>query len=148
MTAKVSLNENRTLTVCSDDGHKIYIDGKEVFTNQLSNFSSKIFVTNTLQVIAISVTNIVGHGAFKAALSNSSVVSDGSWKCSSKFSYDWQLIDFNDRLWSAPTTTGSFDACYGFPSSARWLWTDKSYSSINTIYCRKTLSKICLYVTI
>ena len=135
-------DKNRILAVCSDDSHKIYIDGKEVFTNHLFNVSSKISVSNTLKVIAISVTNVLGYGAFKAALSDGSVVSDSSWKCSPKFFYDWQLVDFDDSLWSAPTTTGSFGACYGFPSSARWLWTDQSYSSINTIYCRKYLGKI------
>ena len=139
------IDKNRTLAVCSDDSHKIYIDGKEVFNNSLYNLSSKVFIPNILEVIAISVTNIHKFGAFKAALSDGSVVSDGSWKCSPKLFSDWQLVDFDDSLWSAPTTTGSFDACNDFPSSAKWLWTDKSYSSINTIYCRKTMSKISIY---
>ena len=121
------------------------MDGKQVNSNPKENEWNQAIITpiqSKTQVIAVSITNIAGAAGFKAALSDSSVVTDGSWKCSSTFTNGWQNVGFDDSLWPAAATTGATTSCGGFPSSAKYLWTDKGYSSVITIYCRKTLGKI------
>ena len=138
-----NLNE-LTLSTCADDTHIVYINGKQVNSNPRENAFDQAIITpipRETKVIAVSITNYEGGAGFKAALSDNSVVSDDSWKCSSTFSENWQKIDFDDRSWPAALTIGSTrpTACGGFPSSAKYLWTDESYTSLITIYCRKTL---------
>ena len=106
------------------------------------NVASNVIVPVTAKVIAVQVANTAGPGGFKAAFSDNTVVTDGSWKCSSALKNGWQNVDFDDSLWSAPLTTGTTTGCTGFTSSAQWLWTGSDYNSIITIYCRKTLGKI------
>ena len=132
-----------TLSSCADETHIIYVDGKQVNSNPAVNDWTQTIITpipSNARVIAISVTNIQNNAGFKASFSDGSVVTDGSWKCSEKFTDGWQRVDFNDSLWAAPTTTGSAN-CNGINANAKWLWTDKYYKSLITIYCRKTLSK-------
>ena len=108
-------------------------------------------IPNQAQVIAISITNVLmTFGGFRAAMSDGSVVSDSSWKCSLALATaGWQSIDFDDTSWPAATTTGWSSVCSQFPPTAKFLWTDRFYSSMIaavTICCRKSLSK--LYVLI
>ena len=134
--------------VCSDHYHEVYIDGKRVASNAL-NVTSYVSVPSITRVIAIQVTNIVGPGGFRAAFTDNSVVTDGSWKCSSTFISEWQNVDFDDSLWSAPTTVRTSSACSDFSSSVKWLRASKySKNSTSTIYCRKSLSKILFIIYI
>ena len=106
------------------------------------NVPSSVSVRRTAKLIAVQVKNTGGPGGLKAAFSDSSVVSDGSWKCSSTLKNGWQNVEFDDSSWSAPLTTGTTTGCVGFPSSAKWLWSGNDYNSLTTVYCRKSLSKI------
>ena len=135
------------LKVCSDDDHVVYVDGQQV-ANGPFNVASNIAVPSTAKVIAIQVTNTAGPGGFKAAFSDNSIVTDGSWKCSSSLRSGWQNVAFDDSSWSAPLTTGTTTGCAGFTSSAKWLWSGNDYNSLITVYCRKTLSKVsyCIFV--
>ena len=136
-----------TLSTCADDTHIIYFDGKQVNNNPKENEYNQVIITpipSETKVIAVSITNLVDEAGFRAAFSDNSVVSDGSWKCSSTFAYDWQNVDFDDSLWPAAATTGIISGCKDFPPSAKYLWTDQQYKSVNTIYCRKTLGRICM----
>ena len=110
------------------------------------NVPSSIDVRSTAKVIAIKVINTAGPGGFKAAFSDSTVVTDGSWKCSSTLKSGWQNVDFDDSSWSAPLTSGTTTACAGFPSSAKWLWLGNDYNAIITVYCRKKVIRkiICV----
>ena len=120
------------------------MDGKQVNSNPITNDFNQIISTpipSNAQVIAISVTNIAGNAGLRAAFSDESFVTDSSWKCSEKLVDGWQTIGFDDSSWPAPTTTGTPTSCSSLPASAKWLWTERYYSSIITIYCRKTLSK-------
>ena len=74
--------------VCSDDFHEVYIDGKNVASNAF-NVTSYVSVPSITRVIAIQVTNIVGPGGFRAAFTDNSIVTDGSWKCSSMHFNKW-----------------------------------------------------------
>ena len=110
-------------------------------------------IPNQAQVIAISVTNLfMTFGGFRAAMSDGSVVSDSSWKCSLALAYgDWQSTAFDDSSWLAATTTGWAPICSQFPPAAKFLWTDKFYSALAstvTIFCRKSLSKLCVLICI
>ena len=137
---------------CADDVHVVYIDGKQVNSNPATNEANQVINTTVpanAQVIAIAVTNIANTGGLRAGFADGSVVSDGSWKCSTVLVDGWEQIGFDDSLWPAPTTTSPYpvpsDTCSGFTASsasaAKLLWTDKNYNLIGTIYCRKTLSK-------
>ena len=126
------------------------MDGKQVNSSPKKKRWKPIYhlspIPSNTKVIAVSITNLVGSAGFRAAFSDSSVVSDGSWKCSSTFKMGWQNVDFNANLWPAPATTGISASCKAFPSSAKYLWADKHYKSVTTIYCRKTLSiKLALF---
>ena len=122
-----------TLMICSDDYLKVYVDGKHVASSVL-NVISYINIPSKTKVIATQVTNIVGPGVFRAAFIDYSMVTDGSWKCSSIFTSGWQNIDFDDSLRPAPTTVEMNTACGGFSSSVKWLQTSKDYdSSTSTI---------------
>ena len=130
------------LSTCADDSHIIYVDGKQVNSNPQENDYNQTIITpipSKTKVIAVSITNYGGRAGFKATLSENRVVSDNSWKCSPTFADGWQKIVFDDRSWPSAVTTGSIPACEGFPSSAKFLWTDESYNALITIYCRKTL---------
>ena len=139
--AKVSA----TFSSCADDTHVVYINGKQVNSNPSSNNLNQVIITpipNDTRVVGVEVTNLwSGPGGWRGAFSDNSVVSDGSWKCSSTFTDGWQNVDFDDSLWPAASTTGSYANCNFFTSSsAKWLWIDINYDEAITIYCRKTLS--------
>ena len=131
------------LSTCANNSHIVYVDGKQVNSNPQENEYNQTILTpipNKTKVIAVSITNYGGEPGFKAALSNTSVVSDDSWKCSSTFTDGWQKIGFDDSSWLPAVTTGSILACAGFPSSAKFLRIDESYDAPIMIYCRKTVS--------
>ena len=118
------------------------MDGKQVNSNPVVNDWTQTIITSIpsdARVIAVSVTNIQMTGGFRAATSDGKIVTDGSWKCSETFAEGWPNIDFDDSLWAAPTMNGKSGLCGGFITTAKWLWTDKNYNTITTIYCRKTL---------
>ena len=128
----------------------MYVDGKQVNSNPKENDLNQAIITpipSNSRVIAVQVTNLFAGpaGGFKGALSDNSVVTDGSWKCSPTFTNGWQNIDFDDSLWPAASATGSYSNCNFFTSSAKWLWTDRYYDKAITIYCRRTLSKYLYY---
>ena len=138
--------------------HVVYIDGKQVNINPgLAggiDFDQVVItpIPENTQVIAVSVTNIfMTFGGFRAAMSDGSIVSDSSWKCSIKFISGWQNIDFDDSSWPAAVTTGWAAVCSNFPSTAKFLWIDKFYTTLAsavTIYCRKSLSKFCFHTCV
>ena len=121
------------------------MDGKQVNGNTVLSAHAQEIVTplpNSTRVIAVQVTNMFEMAGFKAVSSDGRIVSNGSWKCTSVFSSGWLEANFNDSSWPPPAVTTNEDICKGFPSSALWLWTERTYSSLNTMYCRKTLQKI------
>ena len=138
--------------------HVVYVDGKQVNINPgltgNIDFNQVVLtpIPENTQVIAVSVKNIfMTFGGFRAAISDGSIVSDNSWKCSKKFISGWQNIDFDDSSWSAAATSGWADICLNFPLTAKFLWIDKFYTTLAsfvTIYCRKSLSKFCFYTCV
>ena len=111
----------------------MYIDGKQVNGNTVHIAHAQEIVTplpNSTRVIAVQVTNIVDSAGFKAVSSDGRVVNDGSWKCTSVLSSGWQEVDFNDSSWPPPVTSINKNICKGFPSSALWLWTERTYIAV------------------
>ena len=102
-----------------------------------------VSVPPTTRVIAVSATNHLYGAGWRGALSDGSVVTDESWKCTNTFANGWQNPGFDDRGWPAPLAKVWTAAvgCPGLPDAAKWLWTDATYSSLQTIYCRKTISE-------
>ena len=139
-----------TFSSCADDTHIVYVDGKQVNSGPKEIAWNQAVITpipSNARILAVQATNLwAGQGGWKGAFSDNSVVTDGSWKCSSTFTNGWQNVDFDDSLWPAAATTGALanGACDGLSSSAKWLWTDRNYNTAITVYCRKTLSKYML----
>ena len=141
------------MSTCAANTHIVYLDGKQVSSNLGNGIdSNQVVITsipNHAQVIAISVTNkFMTFGGLRAAMSDGSVVSDSSWKCTIEYVKDWQNVDFDDSLWPAATTTGWAAICEDFPPAAKYLWANKYYYALTptaTSYCRKSLCKFCPY---
>ena len=133
-----------TLRICSDDVHVAYIDGKKAY-NGTRKIINSVLVAHNTKVIAILAKNTEGAGGFKAASTDNKIVTDESWKCLSTFIEGWQSVNFDDGSWPVAAATGDTSGCVGFPSSAKWLWTNFKYNTIETAYCRKTLSKTIKY---
>ena len=110
--------------------------------NPLSNGWNNVIITpvpKLTRVIAISVTNNVGSTGLKAALSDGSVVIDGSWKYMTTLINGWQNLDFDDSKWPDAIATQSSSFCPEFPASTQLIWGEKTYRATITSYCRKTI---------
>ena len=103
-----------------------------------------VSVPSTTKVIAVAATNHLYGAGWRGAMSDGSVVTDGSWKCTSTFYDGWQNPGFDDSGWASPVVKDwtSGVGCPGFLSDAavKWLWIDSTYSSLKTSYCRKSLA--------
>ena len=127
---------------CGDDTHIVYIDGKQVNSQDDQNkYATPIStpIPNDAKVIAVAVTNHLYGAGWKGYFLDGSVVSDGSWKCTSEFYSGWMNVGFDDSNWPAPYISSAAGTCGGFPASAKWLWAKKGYNELITTYCRKTL---------
>ena len=123
------------------------MDGKQVKGKVLNSFDNQEIVTpipKNIHVIAVHVTNVIDEAGFKAVSSDGRIVSDSSWKCTSVLTSGWQEIDFDDSMWPEPVMKINGYNCKGFPSSssAMWLWTEHTFKTLNSMYCRKLLKKI------
>ena len=56
-----------------------------------------ILIPPNAQLIAVSATNHMYAAGWMGSLSDGSVVTDESWKCSPEYSPNWFAIDFNDN---------------------------------------------------
>ena len=133
-------------TSCGDNEHLVYVDGKLAnFNDNKDRYTIPIstLVPLDAQLIAVSITNRDSYAGWKGSFYDGSLVTDGSWKCTSDFYSGWQKVDFDDSSWPVPITSGSpyYGCTTGFPASAKWLWSERNYNSLNTTYCRKSLGK-------
>ena len=127
---------------CARGSHEVFVDGKLFNNHSITgdlNQNISTAIPSNAQVIAVKVTNPGGSTGWKGALSDGSVVTDGSWRCTSTYADGWQNVNFNDSKWPVPYMTGVTQGCVGYLPSAQWLWTEKSYSAATSIYCRKKL---------
>ena len=132
------------LSTCADDTHVVYVDGKQVNSNfEHSDFNQAISTSIPINtsIIAVHVTNLYDLAGFKAVSADGSIVSDSSWKCTSILMNGWQNIEFDDSSWPAPVVSKNLANCKGFSPSALWLWTEETFSSVNSMYCRKTVRR-------
>ena len=117
-----------TITVCSDDNHEVFVDSKLIARGSL-NTPNIVSFKRSAKVIAIAVSNVRDNAGFIVTLLDGSIVTDGSWKCSSIEVADWMNVDFDDSLWTSAATTGGRSYCsLGLSlSPAKWMWHDKYY---------------------
>lgn len=133
--------------MCSDDTHVIYADGKQVASSSYSDQVTTVTLPPTTRLLAVSVTNIGSNGGWRGVIGNNESFTDSSWKCTNIFVNGWQKLDFDDSGWPNALqklyTTAS-GGCATLPQDAKWLWVESYYTSVNTIYCRKVISKLLL----
>ena len=141
-------DENFVFKTCAAGIQAIYVDGEQIAKKVTKEGRNATTVTaaevsRNAQILAVSVSS-ASVGSFKGwigATSDSSIVTDDSWKCSSTYTSGWQNIDFNDVKWTVPIIKqANSNSCIGFPSAAKRLWIKKNnLSDSSTIYCRKSL---------
>ena len=135
-----------TFTSCGDDPQIIYVDGKLAAINPTEgNKNIVAYVPQNAQLLAVAVTNIYGYANLKGALTNGTMITDGSWKCTATYADGWHKIGFDDSSWPVATVRDASlngAICEDFPSGAiKSLWNDfsGSYNVQKTVYCRKSL---------
>jgi hypothetical protein len=140
--------DNLIFTSVGDDEHWVYADGVRVGEGHHWIKLVKSEIKNTTQVIAIKVKNTSGHGGLLGSLSDGSVVTDETWKCTGKLYASWTSVDFDDSEWNQPTaeTKDTVQRRIKPPmfeeiaSSAKWIWTGPRYArkrKPKVFYCRK-----------
>jgi hypothetical protein len=149
-----------TFTACADDNIYIYADGIYqtcAVVPKLKDTDVTITVPPGTQVLAVKVTNVQGNtGGWKGYLSAAGEVigvTDETWKCTSeKLSDDvsWRQASFDDSQWPQVFTSDDINTftnekppkpgCVtGYPDSAKFIWTEPTFSQQITAYCRKRL---------
>ena len=133
-----------TFTIVADDMAVVYIDGRQVFTSPIM-IAHTINISQSFKVVAIRLSNIFGYIGFMAETS-SGVVSDETWRCTSKkqFNDNWARTKFNDTSWpqAVPYATNSPGLFVGsfwseFPTERLWI-SIANKQFLGFIYCRKS----------
>ena len=135
-----------SFTSCGDDVHTVYVDGKQVASQPYDGNWNENVISNvplSAQILAVSVTNLHGVAGLRGALTNGTVITDSSWKCTTTLNDGWQDITFDDSNWPAAVVRDyPMAGCDSFPSAAlKALWTEPTFSTLKTIYCRKQLKQ-------
>lgn len=153
-----------TLRITADDNYKLYVDGALIddtprLWSDPQTYTVKLYRhpthKNVIAVEGINTQKISGLDrgvivdiAFTLGGSTRAVLTDASWKLSTRLAADWFAPSFNDAAWSAPTVEGPHGIAPWGPvlgtSSAQWLWSYSSDLSVDqkpvdeTVYLRKT----------
>ena len=119
---------------------ELFADGTSLGERRTPRESATFFIPKHTQVIAIKVTKFDGYAGrrFIGSFSHD-LVTNESWKCSSKWTANWPSPQFNDINWPAATVRQWRDVSpnFGISQKAKWIWAD---GTPNEVYCRVTLS--------
>jgi hypothetical protein len=150
---------NLTITV-DDSLLALYIDGVRVPQFKLPNADKwgavdVIEISATTRVIAVSGKD-VGRviACILAEVSGDRLVTDTSWKCTTRAPSTWMKPDYDDSHWPAAIQASTnpdrlHGKISGISSKAKWIWTANYRGRIDTFaYCRGHLSAYIFFVNL
>jgi hypothetical protein len=86
-------------TSFGDDEHWVYADELQVGKGHHWKTAVISRIKGTTRVIAIKVKNTKSYGGLVGSLSDGSVITDRTWKCTRKLYANWTKVDFDDSKW-------------------------------------------------
>lgn len=139
-------------TSFGDDEHWVYADDMRVGRGRDWKTAVISRIQGTTRVIAIKVRNTKSYGGLVGSLSDGSVITDQTWKCTRKLFANWTKVDFDDSKWGRPmakrqneSPRKKFGPIYNVASNAKWIWKRPLYikgGKPATVYFRKNMSDI------
>lgn len=114
---------------------ELFADGRSLGTHKNYRVARTFLVPGNTRVISVFAENTRGRFGTRGSLSNG-LITDESWKCSSKWFPGWNLPDFDDKHWSHAVVVSR--GLSGYPAiakTAKWIWADGSKDA----YCRLKL---------
>ncbi|MGV3486563.1 MAG: DUF7133 domain-containing protein [Planctomycetaceae bacterium] len=110
-----------TVEISADDDFELFVNGRKVgaggSSKEADEFSITDYLTVGRNVVAVRVANTSGNTAAFAARVNIQPKAGGewfsfntgtSWKCTTQAAATWQTLLFNDSLWTAARSFGTW----------------------------------------
>jgi hypothetical protein len=124
----------------------LFIDGVRVRQSKLRNAArwttaDVIRIPATTRVIAVSARDRGVVAGILAEVSGDGLVTDKSWKCTTRAYSNWMKPNYDDTRWPA-AIQGRRWKISAISSKAKWIWTAKYLSPRidPRVYCRGHLS--------
>ena len=124
---------------CKGRNLQVYVDGRLVMEEEEGMDLLQTDLPGTPELVAVSCDMTKDPKGLIAVASNG-LMTDFSWKCSSRYSVNWASLDFDDSAWVNP-----YQGYYNKPgtnlyheeirSDAAWMW--MSYHT----YCRRRVGR-------
>lgn len=144
-----------TLKVLCDDKKTVYVDGVKMDISGSQGWSkmATLLISPWTRVIGIKCFNVKGAHGIKVQVEDEAgnilLTSDNRWKCSKQeqISTDWTVKSFvEDQTWKPAVYTSSYPPLWSsgkdpdredfVPISGEVIWTSKTTSVNETVYCR------------
>ena len=127
-----------------DDEAWVYIKGQQVgYGGPSWPTSATVIIPRTANVLAAKIYDWNSYGWFLGSFSDG-IVTDNSWKCTTRYSVGWNTPTFDDSVWPAAVSTVKNGLMVlGIASNAELIWIGPYGTCCQlTVYCRKKLGKI------
>ncbi len=128
------------IVTCADDTHWVFADGRWL-GNLTINFGTAqtLTVPANTRILAVQVKNAEFGAGFGVIFVDNRFIKLPPWKCwqgQRQPLSGWRFPEFDDKDWAPPLVHSSASAatCRGF--TAAWMWTEATFSTLKTIYCR------------